>query len=51
MENELSDSGNVRKNESALKKKKRKKSTKIGVKSKGHRNQCKVFPVVISGTK
>ena len=34
MENELSDSGNARKNES-VKKKKRKKSTKIEVKSKG----------------
>ena len=53
MENELNDSGNAIKNESAKKKKKkrRKKSTKIGVKSKGHRNQCKEFPVVISGTK
>ena len=33
------------------KKKKRKRPTKIGVKSKGHRNQCKEFPVVISETK
>lgn len=54
IENELRDSCNARKNESA-KKKKRKISTKIGVKSKGHRNQCKEFPLklylVISGTK
>ena len=49
IENERRDSCNATKNESA--KKKRKRPIKIGVKSKGHRNQCKEFPVVISETK
>ena len=43
IENELRDSCNARKNESAKKKKKkRKRPTKTGVKSKGHKNQCRV---------